>query len=232
MSQFWEKLSDEHSETLGEHGLNSFRKTIAPRYFTDLRKENEESIRKMYAEVVAKGIEVIDDPCIGDPFVVEIDGKNVTQDVLVSLNEAASMPLAEVKSIVEFGAGYGRTAYAILKQYPHIKYAIVDVVPAIDISRAFLNKALPGNTIEFRNSYDEIPKADLYIAISMLSELAPEEVDRYLSVKGLFYIKDWKSWYNPDDNVTIGTERYDKLECLFSRDDPFTEGFFEALYRL
>lgn len=232
MSKFWDELGNEHKEKLETEGLSNFRKYVAPRYFTDLRKENEQAIRELYNMASILGADIVEDPGIGGPVLVNIDGKMVSQDMLTASIEAHSIPFDDIQSVVEFGAGYGRTAYAILKNHPELKYTIVDVPPAIDLSKEFLSKALPGNSVEFV-SPETIPSADLYIAISVFSELTPEEVNRYMDVRGkLFYIKDWKEWHNPVDDVTIGTERYKNLDAVFERDDLVTKGFFEALYKL
>ncbi len=53
------------------------------------------------------------------------------------------------RSILEVGAGYGRTAYALLNLYPHATYTIVDIEPAILISRWYLTQLFPDRDLRF-----------------------------------------------------------------------------------
>ena len=66
---------------------------------------------------------------MGGGFYVEMFNKTVTMDLLISLWEINLMQKAvdfnKIESVTEIGAGYGRTLYAMLKKYPHIKCNII-----------------------------------------------------------------------------------------------------------
>ena len=96
--------------------------------FTINRKINEK-----YYEIINKEIYEKYSPSI------EIDNKKYNQHFLFSLIELEKMnKLIDISSsnlkILEFGAGYGRTANLFLSLCQNLKYVIVDIPPAINTS--------------------------------------------------------------------------------------------------
>lgn len=245
MSKFWEELSELHRRTLHDVGYEWVRSSsIANRYFTEVKKDTSGAIHQLYETLTRKGIPVdVEDPLYGNPFSIQRDGKNVTQDLCHSLEEVRSISqgidLHTIQSVVEIGAGYGRTAYALLKKYPHLKYTIVDIEPALGIAQHYLNATLDNPPITFLHPTEiDGLTADLFISISLFDELTPQEIDAYFGAvdRGgkYFYYKCQKHWQNEVDHMLIGDDypnraRWNKVyhrECLLS------PNFFETLYEI
>ena len=85
-----------------------------------------------------------------DPY-IELENFKITIDKLVSLLDFdkinRAFDLDKVKSIIEIGAGSGRTAEAILSIKNDIKYVICDIPPALYISFKRLKSAYPNKKI-------------------------------------------------------------------------------------
>lgn len=239
MSRFWDNLGAFHKEQLQQEGLENFRRTVAMRYFTDPRLENEGAIRALADKVKAQGVVIdIDDSPIGNPFLVEIDGHKVSQDLLISLYEIHSMGLEfeEIKTITEVGSGYGRIPYVILTKYPHIKYSIFDVEPAMSVQKYFLSQSVPRAKIQWNPKV--IGRPNLCIAISVLTELDYSEIKHYFKIfekAGYLYMKDWNAFNNRDDGTYVDRFKYPIPETwkeLFWHSDPLTQDFFEAKFEI
>jgi len=235
MSKFWDKLGAFHEEQLKD-GVGGFRNTVATRYFTDKRNDHEGYI-KMMANMVNIDMS---DSMFGNPVAVEMNGYRVTQDLCTSMLEVGSMAVdwSKIKHVVEIGAGYGRTAYVILKRYPHIKYTILDVEPAIRLSKQMLTEQFPNADLEFLPPLSPVKDVDLFIAISVLTELSKEEFKQYFKMfqEGKYlYFKDWKSHHNREDDWKMFEDRWpipDSWVRKFWKNDPVTENFFEAMYEI
>ncbi len=236
MAKFWDKLSAKHSEML-KNGIHGFRNTVATRYFTDKGRDNEAYIQRI-ARYVAN-IDM-DDSMFGNPVSTEIKGHIVTQDLINSLFEIEAMDIdfSKIKSVCEVGAGYGRTAYVLLKRYPHLKYTIIDIPPALDLAREHLTKEFPNADITFLRVPDKSLNANLYIAISILTELSEKEIADYFEMFATgkyLYFKDWKTKVNPDNKTTFSEDSFpipNEWVRMFKRDDPITKNFYDAMYKI
>jgi putative sugar O-methyltransferase len=93
------------------------------------------------------------------------------------------------------------------------------------------------------NQLDLVPpmEADLFATVSSLHEMRPEQIKHYLgeagrhAAGGHFYFKQWQSYSNPSDEVTISRQDYPippDWELIFDRPHPVQALFFEAMYRL
>ena len=93
----------------------------------------------------------LDEPSLGAPFPIRWRGRLITQDLANTALEVASVRelLAgrSPRHVIEIGAGYGRTAHAILSIYPEASYTVVDIEPALQISRWYLTSLFPGREI-------------------------------------------------------------------------------------
>lgn len=239
MSKFWDLLSELHKEELDKYGFDTFRNTIAPAYSASGIYDNENWIRSSYRKSVAQGVDFFyDDSLIGKPLFIEIDGHKITQDLIHSCWELNSLKehidFRQVFSVTEIGAGSGRTCEAIKRAFPHLDYTIVDIEPAIEVAATYLGQV--GITSEFSKSVP--PYQDLYIAISVFSELSKEEVERYMGIVKTgkyFYIKDWEHHINKHNETEVNELHYcipSEFKCVFKREYPWYPGFFEALYKI
>lgn len=180
-------------------------------------------------------LEKMEEPHFGNAPFITIEGKPVSQDTLNSLLEYLSMSLhydiSKVNTILEVGAGSGRTAYCFMRQLPHVKYIIVDIPPALYLSQAYLSQVFSDRKVfrfrhfdayeEIKNEYEQadlvfmmpdqmrvIPdhSVDLFLAIDCLHEMKREVVQFYFNesqrLTSLFYFKCWMNTIVPFDNIS------------------------------
>jgi putative sugar O-methyltransferase len=110
----------------------------------------------MYADVVARHdrrglLRTIEEPSLGNPFLVQHNGRNVSQDLCNSIHElysilgADGLPEASARptAFAEIGAGYGRMGHVILTAVPSASYCIIDIPPALYLSQRYLTTLFP-----------------------------------------------------------------------------------------
>lgn len=162
------------------------------------------------------------EPAIGDPLPVRHRGRLISQDLANSALEVGSIGSAlggrEPQSILEVGAGYGRTAYALLSVYPNATYTIVDIEPALSISQWYLSQLFASERLRFLRPDQLAPDCgeifDLGVSISSLAEMTGEQLQHYILLfdravaGGTVYLKQWKSWRNPTDGITLAFDEY------------------------
>jgi putative sugar O-methyltransferase len=163
------------------------------------------------------GVLALEEPRLGNPFPVWWRGRLISQDLANGALEAEAIGRAlgnrTPHSILEVGAGYGRTAYVLLRLFPDARYTIVDIEPAISISRWYLSQLFAPERLRFLTPDEAASLADgeidLGVSISSLHEMTPEQVADYLrlydrlAAGGVVYLKQWISWHNPADRVTM-----------------------------
>lgn len=110
----------------------------------------------MYADVLARQdtrglLRTIEEPALGNPFLVQHKGMNVSQDLCNSVHELYSLlgpeglpgQAPEPAAFAEVGAGYGRLAYVVLKAVPSASYCIIDIPPALYVAQRYLTTLFP-----------------------------------------------------------------------------------------
>ena len=167
-----------------------------------------------------------------DPF-ININGYKISQDKVNSIldykniNEFSS--LSNKKSILEIGAGSGRTSQAILTFNDNTKYTICDIPPALYLSydrlkKVFKNKKigllynLNDNEINNQiNDYDisfimphqldsiKSMKYDLTIGINCFHEMDKKTIRKYFfninNISELFYFTVWKKTFTRHSGI-------------------------------
>ena len=99
---------------------------------------------------------------------LNIDGNEITQDILNSLDEYEKIEkliqkmLIKKKTFLEIGAGSGRTAKTILSINDDAKYVITDVPPAINVSYNNLKACFPNKKIAKGFKYNREELIDAY----------------------------------------------------------------------
>lgn len=197
-----------------------------------------------YTEKIV-GLEVmarLSEPDEGNPLSVKLAGRNISQDLANSVLEYYSVSqglpnMQSLKSIIEVGGGYGRTAYAFLRLLPKIRYVLVDIPPALYIAERYIAGQFTDRKIfryrPFRN-FSEVAdefneariaflmpdqlsllpdrSADLFLAIDCLHEMRPEQIKRYYEtvnrLSDSFYQKCWKKTKIPYDDITLTQDDY------------------------
>ena len=125
---------------------------------------------------------------VGGGISIEYQGIDLDLDYLLALEEVLFLKttLELVCSIMEIGAGYGRTCHSILSLFPNItEYRILDLPQMLDLSRAYLKKvSTPENykKIKFISVGSEEYKepVDLIINIDSMQEMDEATVLSYL----------------------------------------------------
>jgi len=196
----------------------------------------------------------IEEPSFGNPAFVTIDGHRITQDLLNSLVESITVmkELPRLSSVIEIGAGGGRTAHAFLSLNHGLKYTIVDIPPALYISQQYLSSQFSGSKIIFKfrpfSNFDDIkeefnaadiafltpdqmrllPSArfDVFLAIDCLAEMKPAVVcfyfDQASRLARSIYIK----------SVLFRHEYPDSWKQVYERKMALPRSFFESFHEI
>lgn len=189
------------------------------------------------------------EPALGNPLPVRWRGRLISQDLANAALEATAIARAldgrRPRSIVEVGAGYGRTAYALLKSFPEARYAVVDIEPALTISQWYLTRLFPSERIRFlkpEQAESLAPGfADLVVSISSLQEMTRHQVTRYLDLfdrvvsDGVVYLKQWRRWTNPEDGITFDLRDNpfpSRWHVLFDEPAPVQTNFQQTAWRI
>ena len=88
------------------------------------------------------------EPSAGNPLEVKRNGRLISQDLANSVLEYKailhpSVDRREVRTILELGPGYGRTAYVFLALQPGCRYILVDIPPALYVAQRYLSSVFP-----------------------------------------------------------------------------------------
>jgi putative sugar O-methyltransferase len=183
------------------------------------------------------------EPLEGNPLEVMRDGKLISQDLANSLIEYKAilhpeLDRREVRTIMELGPGYGRTAHVFLTLQPGCRYILVDIPPALFVAERYLTAIFPERKVfgfrpfdKFSDVQEEIENADiifltpnqlemlpdksvdLFINISSLHEMRMDQIRYYFGeierlTKKYFYFKQWKETTIPFENETIREADY------------------------
>lgn len=108
-------------------------------------------------------LERLEEPSLGDPFLVRYRGRDRSQDLCNSIHEFyrafGDVDPEDDLDVAEVGAGYGRLAWVALSALPRSTYCIIDLPPALYLSQHYLTTLFP-NLPAFRfrefRAYDEI----------------------------------------------------------------------------
>jgi len=189
------------------------------------------------------------EPALGHPLPVFWRGRLISQDLANSALEAAAIRRAigasRVESVLEIGAGYGRTAYVLMNALPETAYTIVDVEPALSIARWYLTQLFPSERLRFLRPDEALllpdGSVDLAVSISSLQEMTPDQVRGYIDLLnrvaagGIVYLKQWTEWQNPDDGVNLRFADYPipaSWNPIFSEPAPVQTSFQQIAWRV
>lgn len=195
----------------------------------------------------AASVQMLAEPHFGNPLPVRWRGRLISQDLSNTALEVAAMVRAlggrSPSTILEVGAGYGRTAHALLNVFPNADYVIVDIEPARSISEYYLSKLFPRDRVRHLTP-GEIGKikdgeVDLVVSISSLHEMTRAQVKDYLTVfdrvagDGVVYLKQWTDWFNPDDKIRMKFDEYpipERWRKVFSEKAPIQTSFTQGAW--
>lgn len=107
----------------------------------------------------------LEEPLLGNPIYLEIDGIRVSQDLChtcIELNSVLPhLPFSadDAFTVYELGAGHGRIGFVLLKLFPRARYVVIDIPPALHTSQWYLSALVDKSEVfrcrDFR-SYPEI----------------------------------------------------------------------------
>ncbi len=188
-------------------------------------------------------LEKLEEPTEGNPPRLFRRGRLISQDLANSVLEFRSIlppevDRGQVRTILELGPGYGRTAFVFLSLLPSVRYVVADIPPALAVSERYLSSVFKDRRI-FRyrpfRSYGEVQEeferaeiafllphqlellpeksVDLFVNISSLHEMRLDQIRYYFAVLGrlvrkYFYLKQWRESNIPLENVTIRETDY------------------------
>jgi putative sugar O-methyltransferase len=168
---------------------------------------------------------------LGHPISITVRSCAINIDYFLSIEEflflESAIDLAAIRSIVEIGAGFGRTCHALLALTGGKvdQYTIVDLPEVLELSRRALFKLIPQQyrKIRFVDASDEQAwqglAADMAINIDSFQEMPINTIDSYIrnivAHCGVFYVKNPIAKYDPK---TIGLTNVDgrTLQDVFS----------------
>jgi putative sugar O-methyltransferase len=193
------------------------------------------------------GVLDLPEPTLGGPLPVQWRERLISQDLANSALEAEAIGRAlagrKPTNILEVGAGYGRTAYTLLNLYPEARYTIVDIEPALSISRWYLSQLFPADRLRFLTPEQAQAEGgfDLVVSVSSLHEMTREQIGGYIGLfdrvaaGGVVYLKQWQEWHNPADDVTVRFTEYPipaHWRKLFEEAAPVQTRFQQAAWAL
>lgn len=141
-----------------------------------------------------KLLNVLEEPEIGSPFQIYMNGRLISQDLANSVLEfySATEESSGVREVCELGAGYGRLAYVFLNVLP-CRYTIIDIPPALCVSERYLSEVFPDKKVfSFREfcGYEEVceefESSDIRFLLPHQAEMLPDKsVDLFLNISSL-----------------------------------------------
>jgi len=126
----------------------------------------------------------------GEPYSIRFNNETVCLDYLQTVFEITFIEdhfEFQKKSLIEIGAGYGRTCHAILSNYDIDRYTIIDLKNALEVAKRYLNIVLDKKRYKkitfvdighFDDTHDR--QYDLCINIDSFSEMDENTVRSYL----------------------------------------------------
>jgi len=188
-------------------------------------------------------LERLSEPLEGNPLQVMRNGRLISQDLANSLLEYKAilhpdLDKREVRTIMELGPGYGRTAHVFLELQPKCRYILVDIPPALYVAQRYLSNIFSERKIfgfrpfeDFESVRSEFEAAEIIFLMPNQLELLPDKsVDLFLNISSLhemrmdqiryyfeqierltrkyFYFKQWKETTIPFENETITEADY------------------------
>jgi putative sugar O-methyltransferase len=263
---FTTRLGDVSTLEAGEDRANPFRQTRARRIHALFLGLLWEYVRRRDARGILDRLEepLLGDPVTATHRGRRIS-QDLCNSVHELYSATAALPggAPGAGGVLELGGGYGRVAWVFLEEFPQSRYILCDIPPALAIAQEYLTTLFPDRpAFRFRHfdSHAEVAGelaeariafitpnqlelleplgVDLFVNISSLHEMRPEQIAHYLGqvgrhTGGFFYTKQWERWRNPDDEVTIGREDYPipaSWRAVYERRHPIQRAFFHALY--
>lgn len=248
-SLYWENINYRMYQRLWEGGYENFKDTSAVLYNDDYHGNLDKQQfdiktlwENLYSYIPHDLLDKFEEPLEGNPHHILCNGRPVTLDLGYSIREywllSKHIDFSSIKSIVEVGGGYGRTAYVISKMHPEIKYTMYDVEPSIGLAKKYLTNVCPNSNLEFKTPDLLDGDCYLFLAINCLHEMKVEHVREYFEYVNnhskYFYFSCWYRGEVPFDNLVWLKSDYpvrDHWTKLLSQPH-IRNGWFEEIYKI
>jgi putative sugar O-methyltransferase len=145
-----------------------------------------------------KLISSLDEPSLGNPFLVEYKGRSTSQDLCNSVHEFYSATgegasTSQSWNVAELGAGYGRLAYVFRHAAPSCTYTIIDIPPALNVAQEYLTRVFPDvAAFRFRTfkRYEDVQEEFessriRFLAAHQIALLPPKQFDLFVNISSL-----------------------------------------------
>ena len=168
---------------------------------------------------------------LGSPTSVKVAGQLINMDYLLSVEEflflKAALPVNKLDSVVEIGAGFGRTCHTLIALLTRLeRYTIVDIKDVLNLSRSYLKQVLDDDQfakIVFIDKDNEGQwsglKSDLVININSFQEMPEAVIAAYeagiIANAKYAYIKNPICKYHPS-SIGLPVEDIDKSLDVFA----------------
>jgi putative sugar O-methyltransferase len=143
-------------------------------------------------------ISSLDEPSLGNPFLVEYKGRFTSQDLCNSVHEFYSATSDDASAyqfwnVAELGAGYGRLAYVFRHAAPSSTYTIIDIPPALNVAQEYLTTIFP-HVAAFRfrpfTRYEDVQgefesSRIRFLAAHQIALLPPKQFDLFVNISSL-----------------------------------------------
>lgn len=154
---------------------------------------------------------------LGNPITLNApSGESINLDHFFSIEEytflSANLNFIKIDHVVEIGAGFGRTAQALIKLIENIKkYTIIDIPEVLSLSSSYLEKVLSKeefakldfvNALSLPEDFSDYQPVDLVINIDSFQEMPKETIAYYfeqvINNSRFFYSKNAIGKYRPE----------------------------------
>jgi putative sugar O-methyltransferase len=241
VSKLWKSLCADVFATTDEEFLRSFRRPGGPnnrlaawdpidptmRYFKFMlfaaAERQPERFFSLYRE--------LGDVNVGGPVAVRLKSCDINIDYFLAVDEFlfldSAVGFADIRKVVEIGAGFGRTCHALmaLTKGRIEEYCIVDLPEILELSRRVLAHVVPDqfDKIRFIDATDERKwkglRSDMALNIDSFQEMPPATIDLYMRdlVSGarFFYVKNPIGKYDPQ-SIGLAALSPEKMQDVFS----------------
>lgn len=127
----------------------------------------------------------LEEPKVGNPFVIKINGKDISQDISNSYMEYSYIRnsignnFSEIKTIAEIGCGYGRLSYLfhLLHKNDGLKVVLIDLPPALFIAQWYFNKIFPEAKIMKYRNFSNFSQIEQSFNESSICFLLPHQIE-------------------------------------------------------
>lgn len=145
-----------------------------------------------------KLLDRLNEPLVGNPFVISFKGVETSQDICNSVHEFYQSGGLEAVggdtwNVLEIGAGYGRVGDVFLRALPNTTYTVVDIQPALSLSEEYLSTLFPREKIFHYREFtcyedirDEFEMSRIrFLSASQISLLPSKTFNQVINISSL-----------------------------------------------